>query len=298
MLFADVVTTSSSVAATRSRIAKIEALTELLRGLAVDEVAPTVGFLTGTPRQGRIGVGWATVSSIEVVPAVAPSLAIRDLDHAIAALQDTRGVGSGAARHSILVDLLERATASEGDFIRRLLTGELRQGALEGLMADAAARASEVKLADFRRAFMLDGDLGRVATLARMGGADALSTVRLEPLRAVLPMLASSAPDVVDALERTGRASVEWKLDGARVQVHRLGGDVRVFTRNRNDVTHRLTDVVDAVRAFPSDDFVLDGEALGLDDDDRPQRFQDSMSSFGADATRADATRLRALFFD
>jgi DNA ligase-1 len=298
MLFADVVTTSSAVAATRSRTAKIEALTGLVRGLAVDEIAPAVAFLTGTPRQGRIGVGWATVAEVDVVPAPVPILTIGDLDRAIVALADTRGEGSAAIRQSILVDVLERATSEEGEFIRRLLTGEQRQGALEGLMADAVARASDVKLAEFRRALMLDGDLGRVAMLARTGGGDALSAVRLVPLRAVLPMLASSALDVRDALAHTGLASVEWKLDGARVQVHRLGDDVRIFTRNRNDVTHRLREVVDAARAFPSDDFVLDGEALGLDDEDRPQRFQDSMSAFGADAERSDATRLRALFFD
>ena len=153
-------------------------------------------------------------------------------------------------------------------------------------MADAAARASDVKLVDFRRALMLDGDLGRVATLARTGGAEALAAVRLEPLRAVLPMLASSAADVEEALDphrpRVGRVEARRRA-GAGAP---LGDEVRIFTRNRNDVTHRLADVVDAVRAFPSDDFVLDGEALGLDDDDRPRRFQDSMSSFGADATR------------
>jgi len=298
MLFADVVSTSAAVASTRSRTAKIEALTELIRALALDEIAPVVGFLTGTPRQGRIGVGWATVATVDVDPAPGASLTIADLDLAIDTLEETRGEGSAAARRAILLALLERATADEADFIRRLLTGELRQGALDGLMADAAARASGVKPAEFRRALMLDGDLGRVAALARTGGTEALAAVRLEPLRAVLPMLASSAADVDEALTRTGLASVEWKLDGARVQVHRLRDEVRIFTRNRNDVTHRLADVVDAVRAFPSDDFVLDGEALGLDDDDRPQRFQESMSSFGADAARPDATRLRALFFD
>ncbi len=298
MLFADVVTTSSSVAATSSRTAKIEALAELLRRLASDEIAPTVGFLTGTPRQGRIGVGWASVTAVEIAPAVVPSLTIADLDAAIVALEETRGEGSAAARQALLVDLLGRATVDEGAFIRRLLTGELRQGALDGLMADAAARAADVKPARFRRALMLDGDLGRVATLARTGGDDAVAAVRLEPLRAVLPMLASSAPDVRDALARTGLASVEWKLDGARVQVHRQGDEIRIFTRNRNDVTHRLDEVVGAVRAFSSTDFVLDGEALGLDDEDRPQRFQDSMSTFGADASPADAMRLRARYFD
>ena len=257
-----------------------------------------MGFLTGTPRQGRVGVGWATVAAVDVAAATEPSLVILDLDRAVEEVQATGGAGSSAARLAILGDLLGHATAPEGDFVRRLLTGELRQGALEGLMADAAARATDVKLAAFRRALMLDGDLGRVATLARRGGADALAAVRLEPFRAVLPMLASSAPDVAAALERTGRASVEWKLDGARVQVHRLGEEVRIFTRNRNEVTHRLGDVVAAARAFPSDDFVLDGEALGLDDDDRPHRFQESMSSFGADAARTGRSRLRALFFD
>ena len=204
VLFADVVQTSTSVSATRSRTAKVEVLTELLRGLAVDEILPAVGFLTGTPRQGRIGVGWATVASVDVAAATEPSLTIADVDGAITLVQETRGAGSAAGRQSILVDLLERATIDEGAFIGRLLTGELRQGALEGLMADAAARASDMKPADFRRALMLDGDLGRVATLARTGGAAALSALRLEPFRAVLPMLASSAADVEEALTRTG----------------------------------------------------------------------------------------------
>jgi DNA ligase 1 len=298
MLFSELVATSSSVAATRSRTTKIEALAGLLRGLAIDEIAPAVGFLTGTPRQGRIGVGWAAVSAVDVAPSSVASLEILDLDSTLVELEGAEGAGSAAARQEILGRLISRATAAEGDFIRRLLTGELRQGALDGLMADAAARASDVKLAALRRALMLDGDLGRVATLARHGGTEALAAVQLEPFRAVLPMLASSAADVHAALERTGAASVEWKLDGARVQVHRVGDDVRIFTRNRNDVTHRLADVVDDARAFPSDDFILDGEALGLDADDRPRRFQDSMSSFGADVVRADSTRLRALFFD
>ena len=152
MLFADVVTTSSSVAATSSRTAKIEALTELVRRLGVDEIAPTVGFLTGTPRQGRIGVGWASVTAVEIAPAVTPSLTIADLDAAIVALEETRGEGSAAARQALLADLLGRATLDEGAFIRRLLTGELRQGALDGLMADAAARAADVKPTRFRRA--------------------------------------------------------------------------------------------------------------------------------------------------
>jgi DNA ligase-1 len=165
-------------------------------------------------------------------------------------------------------------------------------------MADASAKAARVPPASFRRALMLDGDLGRVATRALAGGEPALAEVGLSPLRPTLPMLAGTAPDVGAALERTGEASVEWKLDGARIQVHRVGHDVRVFTRNRNDVTHRLPTVVAAASEMRAESLVLDGEAIGLDDDERPRRFQDTMSAFGADLAREGDAPLSALFFD
>jgi DNA ligase-1 len=296
--FAQLVTTSGTVAGTTKRREKVVALAGLLGALAPDEVASAVGFLTGLPRQGRIGVGWATVAAADVTPAGQATVDILEVDATITELAATTGSGSAAARHALLAGLLERMTAAEGDFLRRLLVGELRQGALEGLMADAAAKAAGVPVAAFRRALMLDGDLGAVVTLALTGGVARLAEVRLAPLRPTLPMLAGSAAGVAAALARTGEASVEWKLDGARIQVHRVDDDVRVFTRNRNDVTHRLPTVVEAARRMGATSLVLDGEAIGLDDDERPRRFQDTMSAFGADLAREGGAPLSALFFD
>ena len=302
MLLADVVATSGAVAATRSRIAKVTALAELLAELEPDEIAVAVGFLTGEPRQGRIGVGWATIGSIDNAPAETPSLTLGELDAAVTAVEAMSGAGSTGDRRALLGSVLARATKPEADFIRRLFTGGLRQGALEGLMLDAIARASDVAPAIVRRAAMRSGDLGVTARLALTEGSAGLEAVRFEVLQPVLPMLAGSSESVAAALEATGPASVEWKLDGARVQVHRLASDVRIFTRNLNDVTARLPEVVDLVLGFPVAEVVLDGEAIGVAADDRPQRFQDTMSRFGTadlgDDGGADARTLRAFFFD
>ncbi len=174
--------------------------------------------------------------------------------------------------------------------------GELRQGALEGVMVEAIAKAASVKSAAVRRAHMLGGRLDQAAVAAFTGGEAALAEIGLEVGRGVQPMLASTATGVAEAIADLGRSSVEWKLDGARIQVHRRGDDVVVFTRNLNDVTHRLPEVVDAVRALPVRSVVLDGEVLGMHEDERPGAFQDTMSTFGADAERAHA--LRPWFFD
>ncbi|MBK9179750.1 MAG: ATP-dependent DNA ligase [Acidimicrobiales bacterium] len=297
MLLADLVATSDAVAATRSRSAKVAALAELLRLLPPAQVAPAVGILTGNPRQGRVGVGWATLGGLDVPAASAPSLTVGDLDRALDEIEATTGPRSVERRQAVLHALLAGATAAEARFVRRLLVGELRQGALEGLMADAVARAADVPLPLVRRAAMLTGDLGRTAVLALGMGASGLSDVGLELLRPVQPMLAATAPDVAGALADTGLASVEWKLDGARIQVHRAGEQVRVFTRNLNDVTDRLPAVAAAVRALPADRLVLDGEAIGIDDEARPRRFQDTMSTFGRDEGDT-AGGLRAFFFD
>ena len=295
---AAVVETSAAVAATRSRTAKVEALAALLRSLARDEVEAAVGFLTGTPRQGRIGVGWRTALSVDVPPASEPSIDVRDLDALLSALAGTAGAGSVAARAALLEDLFARATAPEAEFVRRLLTGELRQGALAGLMADAVARAAGVPLDAVRRAAMLIGDLGGAAVLALHEGVDALRAVRLQVLHPIEPMLAATATDVDDALTRTGAASVEWKLDGARVQVHRLGDEVRVYTRNLNDITHRLPGVVAIARSLDAAAVVLDGEVLGVDEDAKPRAFQDTMSAFGRDDAAGAGDGLLVRFFD
>ena len=296
-LFADVVATSGAVAATRSRAAKVTALAELLGRLEPDEIAVAVGFLTGEPRQGRIGVGWSTIGSIDHVPAASPSLTLGEIDEAVTAVEAMSGAGSVGDRRAVLASMLARATEPEADFVRRLFTGGLRQGALEGLMLDAIARASEIEPAVVRRAAMRGGDLGATARLALTGGRVALEAVHFQVLHPVLPMLAGSSESVSAALEATGLASVEWKLDGARVQVHRSGSEVRIFTRNLNDVTARLPEIVALALDLPVSEVVLDGEAIGVSDDARPQKFQDTMSRFGTEAL-ADPRALRAFFFD
>jgi len=291
--FAEVVATSAAVAATPARREKIERLAELLRRLAPDQIAAVVGFLTGEPRQGRIGVGWASAYRSSAAPATEPSLTVVDVDQSLAELATTAGAGSQARRMALLDELMGRATANEQAFVRALLTGELRQGALGGILAEAVARAADVPAEAVRRAAMLEGDLGAAALLALTGGAGALNAVGLHVLRPVQPMLAGSAASVGEALATTGRASVEWKLDGARVQVHRAGADVRIYTRNLNDITDRLPDLAADVRRLPVADAILDGEVIGLHDDtDRPRRFQDTMKAFGSSGG------LQAYFFD
>jgi DNA ligase-1 len=296
--FAEVVATSSAVGSTGSRTAKITALAELLRRLQPDEVVPTVGFLTGEVRQGRIGIGWATLSKVMELRGDTPLLSIGEVDAAVEVLAGTSGPGSVGRRHDQLAGLFGRATAEEADFLVRLLGGELRQGALAGVMTDAVARAAGVPLAAVRRAMMLSGDLAGTAAIALTEGVDGLSAVHLAVLRPVQPMLAATATDLAEAMASTGEASVEWKLDGARVQVHRHGDQVRIFTRNLNEVTDRLGGVVAAARALPAEHFVLDGEVLHHDDTDRPQAFQEIMSRFGRQRGEDGGDLLVAAFFD
>ena len=262
MLFAELVATSTAVTSTSSRSAKVSALADLLARLAPDEIAIAVSILTGAPRQGKIGVGWRGAFRIDVTHAVEPTLSILDVDRTIDTLGGTTGTGSGAARTALLTDLFERATEGEAEFVRRLLVGELRQGALAGVMADAVAKASGTALADVRRAAMFAGDLSTAAVAALTGGTEALAAFELRPLHPVQPMLAASSPSASDAVSLFERSSVEWKLDGIRLQVHRLDDDVRCFTRNLNDVTEQLPGLVELVRSFPSRSFVLDGESV------------------------------------
>jgi DNA ligase-1 len=298
MLLADLVATSAAVAATRSRTAKVAALADLLRHAGPDEAATTVGFLVGEVRQGRIGIGWAQLRDREVAPASDPTLSVADVDAALTTLAATTGAGSVAARRRVLDELFRRATVDEADLLRRLMLGEMRQGALAGLMADAVARAADVPVALVRRAAMLSGDLGSTAAAALASGAQALEAVGLTVGRPVLPMLAATPADVAEALGHTGEASVEWKLDGARVQVHRDGERVGIFTRNLNDVTHRLPRVVAVALALPCERVVLDGEVVGVDDDARPQAFQHTMSAFGREDAVGAGEGLVVAFFD
>jgi DNA ligase-1 len=216
----------------------------------------------------------------------------------VTTIESTTGPGSVAERQAVLAGLLARATEPEAQLLGRLLLGELRHGALEGVMADAIAKAADVSLDLVRRAAMLSGDLGATARLALTDGAPALQGVGLHVLRGVQPMLAASSVDVASALAETGPASVEWKLDGARIQVHCDGDQVAIFTRNLNDITDRLPSVAAAVRALPVDRIVLDGESIGLDESGRPHRFQDTISTFSRDQPGATALALQAFFFD
>ena len=289
MRLGEVVATSEAVRATSARLGKVERLAELLGRLAPAEAAPAVAMLSGEPRQGPVGVGWAALKD-PPAPAAEPSLDLAEVDAALDALAAASGPGSQAARRALLGGLMGRATAAEQRFLTALLLGDLRQGALEGVMADAVARAAGVPAAAVRRALMLRGSLPAVAAAALGGGREALAAIGLEVGRPIAPMLAGTAPDVAAALAKAGEAAVEWKLDGARIQVHRSGEQVGVFTRSLDDITARVPEVVEAALALPVRAAVLDGEAIALAPDGRPRPFQ---VTGGRVAGRLDVERLR-----
>ncbi|WP_026360816.1 ATP-dependent DNA ligase [Amycolatopsis nigrescens] len=299
MLLADVVAASAALAATRSRKVKIATLAELLRAATPDELGAVAAFLTGQPTQGRIGTGWRTLSELETAPAAAPELTVSEVDTALGEVADAAGSGSTGRRAGTLRALFGRATAGEQDFLFRLLTGELRQGALEGVMLDAVAAAAEVPGEAVRRAFMLSGQLPVTALAAMSGGELALAELRLRLGRPIRPMLASPAESLEIALAENPSAIVEYKMDGARVQVHRDGDEVHVYTRTLREITGHVAELVELVRALPCESVVLDGETLALTDDGRPRPFQETMSRFGS--TREEQVRallLRPYFFD
>ncbi len=295
--FAAVVDASMAVTESSARSAKRDRLAALLERAGSD-IGVVVGYLVGVPRQGRIGVGYATVSSVQVEPAMDGSLTVGDVDACIDALAACVGPGSNLARSRLLADLFERATAAEQTFLRRLFTGELRQGALDGVMADAIARAADVPATLVRRAAMFSGDLGLVAETAIGEGRAGLERIGLEVLRPILPMLASTADSVeVVVGAATDPVSVEWKLDGVRIQVHRRGDRVEVFTRNLNRVTERLPAVTRLVGELDVEAVILDGEAMALAGDGDARPFEQTMSRFGADEA-PDARSLVPFFFD
>jgi DNA ligase-1 len=299
---ATLVDASRRVAETGGRLAKRDAIAACLRAAGPEEIAIAVAFLSGETRQGKLGVGYATLSELRSTPAAAAaSLTLAELDGALARIAATRGKGAAGERGRQLGALFGRATRDEQDFLVRLLAGELRQGALEGVMIEAIAAAAGVAVAAVRRAAMFGGDLGAVARAALVEGAAGLGRFSIRLLAPVQPMLAQPAEDVSDALARLGTAALEWKLDGARVQVHKRGDDVRVFTRSLNDVTAAVPEVVEAVRSAPARDLILDGEAIALGAGGAPQPFQVTMRRFGR---KLDVERLRAelplaaFFFD
>jgi DNA ligase-1 len=300
--FADLVQTSRRVAETSGRLAKIELLAALLQRAAPEEIEATIAFLSGAPRQARIGVGYAALAATRPEPAAdAPTLELVHVDATLERVARTTGKGSAQAKSELLRDLFAQATREEQDFLFRLLIGELRQGALEGLVAEAAARAAGLEPARVRRAAMVAGDLASVARAALVEGAAGLARFQVELFRPIQPMLAQSADDVVDALNQLGEAALEYKLDGARIQVHKGGDDVRVFTRQLNDVTVAVPEVVAAARRLPWREVILDGEAIALRPNGAPLPFQVTMRRFGR---KLDVDRLKAelplaaFFFD
>jgi DNA ligase-1 len=303
MLLSDLVQTSTAVAQVSGRLAKIGLLANLLRRLGPDEVELAIGMLSGDPRQGRIGIGFATLwAARETATADTPTLRLADIDDVFTQIASIKGSGAAGTRLERLRHLLGRATRAEQDFIVRLLSGELRQGALEAVLVDAVAKASAIDVGAVRRAVMMAGTLAPVARAALLVGEAGLAGFGIQLLQPVQPMLAQPASDVNEALDQVGSdASLEWKLDGARIQVHKAAGDVRVFSRNLRDVTAAVPEVVEAVQAFPVDDAIVDGEVIALRPDGSPQPFQVTMQRFGR---KLDVERLRAdvpltsFFFD
>ena len=282
MRLEEIVGTSEEVRATRSRKKKIAALGELLRGRPVQEVTVVVAWLSGVMLQGRIGVGYSTVyRAAETPPASASGLSMVEVDASLTAIQGLSGPGSKKAKEDAVRGLLAAATEVEQRFLRGLLTGELRQGALAGIMADAIAEATDIDAAVVRRAAMLSGDLSAVAAVAYTEGAAALAAFRVTLFQPLQPMLAHTAADAEEALERLGEAVFETKLDGARIQVHKSGERVRVFTRRLKEVTHAVPEVVEQARTLACEEVILDGEVMALRPDGRPHPFQTTMTRFG-----------------
>lgn len=302
-LLANLVETSQRVGATSSRLAKVRELASLLRALQPDEVQTGVHYLSGEIRQGRIGIGYAALRTAAAnIPATTATLCVADVDRLLTDIAAIRGTGSTATRADALAGLFSRATEAEQHFLLRLLSGELRQGALEGVMVDAIASASNISVTQVRRAAMYSKSLGAVARAALLEGVEALSRFHLELFSPVSPMLAQTAGDVGGALKvLQGDVAFEWKMDGARIQVHKVDADIRIYTRALNEVTDAIPEIVERVRELPARVLVLDGEAIAFDSSGRPHPFQVTMRRFGrkldVEASRAKLP-IRAFFFD
>ncbi|MFD4405984.1 ATP-dependent DNA ligase [Nocardia sp. NPDC058499] len=301
MLLAEVAAASAEIASASARLAKTRRLATLLNCIAADGdgrlVAVTASWLSGELPQRQIGVGWAALRTLPP-PATTPTLTVADVDARFSRIGAVAGRGSRTARADLVRDLFESATGTEQVFLRRLLSGELRQGALAGVMADAVAEAAGIPAAEVRRAAMLAGALPTVAAEALTGGRPALAEFRLSAGRPVGPMLAQTASGVDDALQRLGGTAIfEAKLDGARVQIHRAGSAVSVYTRSLDDVTSRFPEVVAATLSLPATDLIADAEAIALRPDGRPQRFQVTAARFGRKHP-GDLEPLSVFFFD
>ena len=273
MLLATLVVTSNQVAATAGRLAKTQLLADLLKQAGPAEVELAIAYLSGTIRQSKPGVGWATLQKAKTHAAKAPRLELRAVDDLLEKIAATTGKGSAGAKQRLLGELFSSATKEEQDFLFRLLSGELRQGALEGVMVEALAKARDLPAKEVRRAMMLAGDLGAVAK-------GEIGSFQIELFRPIKPMLAKTATDVKDALAE-GATAFEYKLDGIRIQVHKNADKVRVYSRTLNDITAELPAIVDISRNMDMSDVILDGEAVVLTADKRPVRFQDTMKGLG-----------------
>lgn len=282
MLLARVVEASHRIAETSKRREKTDILATVLRQLRPDEAEPTVAFLSGAIRQGRIGIGFATLQETNLSNAAeVPTLEVNDVDRTLGEIAEVQGAGSEQRRRTLLLDILGKATRDEQHFLTRLLAGELRQGALEGIMLEGLSKASGISVDRIRRAAMMAGSAIAIARTTLEHGEPGLAQFDIQLFRPVQPMLAGTAEDVEEALEGMGEAALEYKLDGARVQVHKSGDEVAIYSRQGNDVTIAVPEVVAAVRAMPANNLILDGEVLSLMPDGRPQPFQVSMRRFG-----------------
>jgi len=291
MQFSRLVETSNQVAATTKRLEKIGLIAALLSQLEPDEVETAVSFLSGATRQGRIGIGYSMLREAASSPSPEPSLQLLEVDRAFESLKSTQGSGSGGRKLEFLKSIFGRATSEEQRFVIGLVGGELRQGALEGIMLEAVARAAGIPLDRVRRAAMTAGAIAPIARVLLEQGEAGLSAYDVQLFRPVQPMLAQTAEDAAEAIEALGEAALEWKLDGARIQVHKSDADVVIYTRALNDVTAAVPEVVEAVRKLPARDLILDGEVISLQPDGRPNPFQTTMRRFGR---KLEVNRLRA----
>jgi DNA ligase 1 len=301
VLLAELAAASRAVAGTTGRLEKVALLADALGRLAPEERPVAASWLAGELPQGRIGIGVAAVrEALSGAPvADGATLGIAEVDATLARIASARGAGSTAERRRLLSELVARATAGEQTFLAALLLGELRQGALEGVLLDAVAKASGIPAPELRRATMAAGALPPVAAAALAEGAAGLARFRIRVMEPVQPMLAQTAAGVEEALAAVGEADVQWKLDGARVQVHRDGAAVKVFSRSLRDVTSAVPEVVRVVRDSPARSLILDGEAIALRRDGSPEPFQVTMSRFGRklDLDRLEADLPLSVFF-
>jgi len=302
-LFTLIVDTWQKVGATRSRLAKVREIADCLRALAPDEIATAVLYLSGETPQGKTGIGYALLkhASGDGVASTA-TLSIAEVDAHLTQLATIRGAGSAARRQALLRDLFSRATSSEQEFLLRLIVGELRQGALAGVMVDAIAAASGIAVEDVRRASMYAPNLGAVARVTMVDGAAGLNQFQLAPLSPIAPMLAQTAADVEEALQMLqGEVAFDWKMDGARIQLHKVDDVVRIYTRSSNDVTAAVPEIVEAALRLPAREVILDGEAIALNAQGRPHPFQVTMRRFGrklnVEAMRQELP-IQAFYFD